>query len=129
MKASSSTILRVGVGITFLWIGILIYRAPDDWAALIQPWAAHLIPGSMRAAMLQTAVLDIVIGLLLVIGMWTWLGALLASLHWIVVLITVGITEITSRDIGLLAASIALMLEYPLSWNWIKNVLVYKRTL
>lgn len=117
MKASSSTILRVGVGISFLWIGILIYREPDGWGALIQPWAVHLIPGSIHAVMLQTATLDVLIGLLLVIGVWTWLGALLAAIHLLLVLTATGITDVTTRDIGLLAASIALMLEDPLPWK------------
>lgn len=117
MRNTSFTILRVGVGITFLWIGILILRDPSGWSQLILPWAAHLIPGSLTFAMQQTAVLDIVIGFLLIIGVWTWFASLLAAIHLIIVLLTTGISDITCRDVGLLASSIAIMLESrPFGW-------------
>lgn len=117
MRTSSFSILRVGVGISFLWIGILILRDPLGWGQLILPWAAHLIPGSLTLAMQQTAVLDIIIGFLLIIGVWTWLAGLIGALHLIVVLVTTGISDITCRDIGLLAAAIAIMLESkPFGW-------------
>lgn len=117
MKSGSSAILRVGVGIAFLWIGILIYREPEGWGTFIRSWAVYLLPGSIHAVMLQTATLDVLIGLLLVIGVCTWIGALLAAIHLILVLAAAGINDITVRDIGLLAASIALVLEFPPPWK------------
>lgn len=117
MKPSASLILRVGIGITFLWIGILIFRDPAGWASMIQPWAAAYIPGNIQTAMMQTAVLDMLIGVLLITGLWTGIAALIGALHLLVVLVTAGITDITARDIGLLAAAIALALQYPLSWK------------
>lgn len=110
MTNASKLVLRVGIGITFLWIGILIFRDPTGWAAFIQPWAAKLIPGSIQTAMLQTAVLDMIIGVLLILGLWTWLASLLGVIHLIIVLVTAGITDVTARDIGLLAASLSLFL-------------------
>jgi uncharacterized membrane protein YkgB len=31
MKKTSYHILRVGVAITFLWIGVLIFKQPEAW--------------------------------------------------------------------------------------------------
>jgi len=105
-------ILRVGVAITFLWIGILIFRNPEAWGSYLQPWAAKLLFVPIREAMIGTAILDIVIGgWLLFIDRFTWIAAALAFLHLIVVLVTSGITDITVRDIGLLAATLALLAE------------------
>lgn len=101
-------VLRVGLGITFLWIGVLIFRDPQFWSGFIQPWAADLIPVPLESAMISTAILDVLIGLLLLVDVLTWVAALVATIHLAVVLITVGIDVVTVRDIGLLAGTLAL---------------------
>lgn len=111
MRPLSFHILRIGLGITFLWIGFLIFQDPESWGSYIQPWAAELLPVSLLQAMIGTAVLDIAIGVFLLANAFTWGAALLASAHLVVVLITVGISDITVRDIGLLAATCALFIE------------------
>ncbi len=113
MKTSSFHILRVGIAITFLWIGILILREPEVWAELIQPWVADLLPIPLEAAMIGNALFDILIGVLLLIDVLTWLAALLGAFHLAIVLTVAGITAVTVRDIGLLAATISLMIH---SW-------------
>jgi len=84
---------------------------PEAWGGYLQPWAAKLLPIPVEQAMLGTAALDAIIGVLLLTNLWTWLVALAAVAHIITVLITSGITDITVRDIGLLAGAIALITE------------------
>jgi len=108
MKKFSFHFLRVGVAVTFLWIGILILKEPEAWGGFLQPWAADLLVVPLKLAMIGTAVLDILIGFLLLIDYFTWLAAALAALHLIVVLTVAGINAITVRDIGLLAAVLAI---------------------
>lgn len=116
MKPASFHILRVGVAITFLWIGVLIFREPEAWGGMLQPWAAGLLPIPLREAMIGTAILDIGIGAFLLIDVATWLAALFGAVHLIIVLATTGINAITVRDIGLLAATLALTIHaWPLS--------------
>ncbi len=105
-------ILRVGLGITFLWIGVLIFRDPQFWGGFLQPWVVDLLPVPVESAMIGTAVLDFVMGLLLLVDVLTWLAALLATLHLAIVLITVGIDVVTVRDIGLLAGALAILWVY-----------------
>lgn len=102
-------ILRVGLGMTFLWIGVLIFRDPQFWGGFLQPWAVDLLPVPVESAMISTAILDFLVGLLLLVDVLTWLVALLATLHLTVVLITAGIDVVTVRDIGLLAGALALL--------------------
>ncbi len=109
MKKSAHHILRVGLAITFLWIGILIFREPEGWGSILQPWAANLLPIPLKEAMIGTAILDMVIGLLLLIDVVTWLAALVGAAHLVIVLTVTGITGITVRDIGLLTGLLALM--------------------
>lgn len=127
MQKSAFNILRIGLAVTFFWIGVLIWRSPAEWATFIQPWAAKLISGSLVFAMQQTAILDMAVGVLLLVSPLVWLGALLGALHLAIVLITVGVNGITIRDVGLVSATIALCIEtFPQS---IKNkILSLKRS-
>lgn len=122
MKTSAFHILRVGIAITFLWIGILIFREPESWGGYLQPWAANLLPISLKEAMIGTALLDISIGIFLLIDVLTWLAALFGAFHLIVVFIVSGINAITVRDIGLLTALLALMITaWPDKFNFWKK--------
>ena len=111
MAKTSFHILRVGLAITFLWIGILILKAPEAWGGFVAPWVMKLLPMPIEQMMIGTAFLDIAIGILLLLDMFVWLGATAASGHLIIVLITSGINEVTVRDIGILAGIIALMAD------------------
>jgi uncharacterized membrane protein YphA (DoxX/SURF4 family) len=117
MNKYAFTILRIGLAITFLWIGLLILKSPVGWGAYMQPWAADLLPIPIEQAMLMTAIFDLVVGALLLIGSFVWIAAFLAAFHLVVVLTVSGITEVTVRDIGLLAGALALLAEtYPNIW-------------
>lgn len=104
-------ILRIGLAITFLWIGILILKQPEAWGGYLKPWAAKLLPIPLSQAMLGTAILDISVGFLLLINSFTWLVALIGALHLGVILVTSGITDITVRDIAILAAAVTVTIE------------------
>lgn len=101
-------ILRVGLAITFLWIGILILREPVAWTGFIRPWAETLLLSTPEKAMVGTAILDILIGAALLLDFWTFWASLAAALHLVIVLSVAGIDAITVRDIGLLAGALAL---------------------
>ena len=111
MHKTSFHILRVGLAITFLWIGILIIKAPEAWGGYLQPWAANLLPIPIKEAMIGTAVLDIIIGFLFLIDSFVWIAALAGAIHLIIVLTVSGINEGTVRDIGILSGVIALMAD------------------
>ncbi|OHA09530.1 MAG: hypothetical protein A3A44_01960 [Candidatus Sungbacteria bacterium RIFCSPLOWO2_01_FULL_60_25] len=111
MSKTSYHFLRVGLAITFVWIGVLIFKQPEAWGGYLQPWAAGLLPVPMAQAMIGTAVLDIAIGAFLLVDFLPWLAALIGAVHLVIVLTVSGITDITVRDIGLLAAALALAIE------------------
>jgi hypothetical protein len=111
MKKTSYHFLRVGLAITFLWVGILILKSPEAWGSLLQPWAAALLPLPLKEAMIGTAFLDIAVGVAMLVDFKIWIWALIGAAHIGVVLTTTGINDITIRDIGLLVAVLALMIE------------------
>ena len=108
MRQASFHILRVGLAITFLWIGVLIFQNPEAWGGYLQPWAANLLTMPIKDAMIATAIFDIIVGFLLLIDYLTFFAASLAALHLIVVMTVSGINPITIRDLGLLAGALAL---------------------
>ena len=111
MSKKALTILRLSMAVTFIWISIMIFQEPLFWGGFIQPWAANLLPGPLEQVMISTAVMELIIGVAMLFNIYTWIAALIASLHLLVILITVGIDSITVRDIGLLGASVALFLS------------------
>ena len=111
MKRISFHVLRIGLAVTFLWIGVLILKNPEAWGGYLQPWAEELLPVPLAQAMMGTAILDIAIGAFLLINLLPWLVASVGAVHLAVILIVSGITDITVRDIGLLAGMLALMID------------------
>lgn len=77
----------------------------------MQPWALGLLPIPLAQAMIGTAILDIAIGALLLVDIFTWLAALVSAVHLITILTVSGITDITVRDIGLFAGALALVVD------------------
>lgn len=111
MKKISYHILRVGLGITFIWIGIMVLQNPAGWLGMVQPWAAAILPDSPQQAMMGTAILDLVVGAFLIIDVFTGIAGLIGSIHIVIVLIVVGINAATVRDIGLLAGTLAVFFD------------------
>lgn len=111
MSKASFHILRVGLAITFLWIGILIFKQPEAWTGYVRPWVSELLPISIEHALASVAVLDILIGIFFLFDSFVWIAALIGSIHLVIVLAVSGITNITVRDIAILAGVIVLTLE------------------
>ena len=112
-------LLRLGLGATFLWVGVMIFQDPVGWGSFIQPWAARLMPVPLTLAMQSTAALDVAVGAFLLIDGFAWAAAALGALHLATVLVTVGVNTTTVRDIGLLAASASLAVSaWPPSFTW-----------
>ena len=120
-------ILRVGVAITFLWIGILIFKTPEAWGGYLQPWALRLLPVPIEQAMIGTAILDIIIGFFLLIDSFVWQASLVGAIHLAIVLAVSGITDITVRDIAILSATITLMSD-SLPKNFIDKIRSLSKT-
>ncbi len=111
MKHYAYHILRIGLAVTFIWIGVMIVSNPAAWTGYIQPWARSLLPGPIEQVMFVTGIFDVIVGLVLLAGFKTWIASFLAAGHIAVVMITSGINEVTVRDIGLFAAALALAIE------------------
>ncbi|MEK7556602.1 MAG: hypothetical protein AAB538_01360, partial [Patescibacteria group bacterium] len=103
----SYVVLRIGVGIVFLWIGIDILRHSDLWLGFVPESLPFGIP---RAVALQlNGFFDILLGILLLVRIFPKTAAAFAVLHLAGILLTQGVNAILIRDVGLLGAALALL--------------------
>ena len=110
-------VLRIGLGLTFVWMGLLIWQSPELYAAFLSPWAQQFV-GDSAVTLKAVAAFDLVMGVLLISGLLTWVVALLVSVHLLGVLIGMGnLSDVAARDFGLLAASLCLLF-----WSWSRKV-------
>ncbi|MBI4135662.1 hypothetical protein HY477_02925 [Candidatus Uhrbacteria bacterium] len=108
MRNASLLVLRLSLAVTFVWIGFFIAQDPESWGTgFIKPWAQELLPVPLLEIMKATAVLDIVVGLVLLSRKYGWIAGAVGSLHLLGVLIVAGVDAITIRDVGLLGATLA----------------------
>jgi uncharacterized membrane protein YphA (DoxX/SURF4 family) len=104
----SHIFLRFGLGIVFLWIGIDMFRHPDAWIGYLP---ATLPFGLSRSLMLTlTSLLDSAIGLCFMLNFLPKWVAAVAALHLIGIIAYNGIDAVIIRDVGLLGASLALVM-------------------
>ena len=100
--------IRWGLGLTFLWIGIDMFRHPEAWIGFV---AGTLPLGITREGALRaTAVFDGVLGVFMMVQVWPKITAALAAVHLTVILIVNGIDQIVIRDVGLLGTALGLLL-------------------
>lgn len=100
--------LRLGLAITFVWVGIFILRDPAGWGGFIKPWAREFLPADLVGFMRANGIFNIAVGSLLGLGIWVRLVSILAVLHLVGGLVASGIDAVTVRDIGLLGGALAL---------------------
>ena len=103
-------VLRVGVGIVFLYFGITKFTQPDVWINWINPKILYYIPFTPHTFIYLQGALESLTGLMLIIGLLTRVFALIAFLIVAAILVSVGISDVTVRDIAILAAALSLAL-------------------
>lgn len=103
---TSYLLLRLALGITFLWIGIDMVRFPQNWIGYLP---ATIPFGLSRENALQgNALFDIGIGALLLLNKLPRGTSLFATLHLAGILVVNGIDGVLVRDVGLFGAALAL---------------------
>ena len=104
----SYIVLRFGLGLTFILIGIDIFRSPGVWVGYLP---AYLPYGISRESMLQMVGLaDIILGLLLIVRAWPRVAGALIATHILAIIIVNGFDAVLIRDVGLLGMALVVAL-------------------
>ncbi|MCF7916774.1 MAG: DoxX family protein [Candidatus Omnitrophica bacterium] len=108
-------VLRVSLGVVFLIFGIGKFQN-DLWAQTIKSMEIFQnLPWEISISIFAIGILEVAIGLLLIVGLFTRLAAGLAILSLLIILCLLSFQEI--RDIGLLGAAVYLLIAKEKVWG------------
>lgn len=101
-------LLRVGLAFVFIFAGVAALSNPSNWIGYIPTWVSHMLPFSVETFLKIHAGTDILIGVLLLFGVWLRWVALVGALFLLSIVILSGIDEVTFRDVGLIGALLSI---------------------
>lgn len=104
-------IIRLGLSFVFLWFGIDKFIQPMFWASWMPKILIDAIPFSKIIFIYILGLGELILGVLLLIGLFTRLIALFVAIHLCGVIISIGFNDIAVRDFGLLLSAIALAIN------------------
>ena len=115
-KISPEWVLRIGLGLTYLYSGVGLFNQPALWRSFLPIWYAKFVAVVLpvETYLRLQGVVEVVLGFLFLAWLSGKWGVKIASAYMMLemafILIFVGIDLITFRDIGLLAAAATLLL-------------------
>lgn len=111
---ASQLSLRIGLAAVFLWFGVNKFIQPQYWVDAWMPqWAQHVaqaIGMSPINAVFLIGIFEVLVAVSLATGFFTRAFASAAVVFLIAVVAVSGLNEIVVRDIGLIAALVALVI-------------------
>ncbi len=106
-KLSPALILRIGLGLVFIYAGAHQIADPGSWAGFVPAWLGGLI--SPLTFIYIHGAFELALGLGIIIGFFLPVLSLLAALDFFSILIFFGVDDVTFRDFGLLMSALALL--------------------
>jgi uncharacterized membrane protein YphA (DoxX/SURF4 family) len=114
MKGAAPAVLRIGLALVFLWFGYMQLTNTGAWTGLIPTWVTGMSGLEASTLVLFNGSFEIVFGLCLFFGFFTWITSLLLALHMVHIFLTIlmaqGLNGIAIRDFGLAIAAITLFM-------------------
>lgn len=107
-------VLRISISLVFLWFSISQFMAPDEWIGYLPDFLAST--SQPLFFIYANATVELVLGILLIIGFFTRVVALLLSIHLLSITIALGYNAIAVRDLGLTLATFSIFLNGPDAW-------------
>jgi len=111
-KKHSSFVLRLGLGLVFLLLGINKMIKPEIWMGWI-PLPLKPLIADANQFLFFNGLVEAILGLMLILGIYTKIASMVSAAFLFAILLFFGADDITSRDIGLLAMAITIMMLGP----------------
>jgi len=108
-KFYATVVIRISLALVLLWFGIDQILNPGNWFGYIPLSISSIIPFNLGTLILLNGIIEIIMGVLLLIGLYTRIIAFIAALHLLSITIAVGYNEIGVRDFGLTMMAISLI--------------------
>ena len=107
-KLTPEFVLRIGVGLTFLYAGLHVAFDPTSWIGFVPHWLGTIINPYLFLTI--HGIVEIILGALILSGFFIPIASLLAFLDLFSILVFYGVDDTTFRDFGLMMAVLALFL-------------------
>lgn len=108
-KKYAPFLVRIGLGLVLIWFGVDALINPGVWAALVPSWVLKILGMSANHFMFVNGIVEIILGILLLIGLYTRLVATITVLLFLGIIYSLGYGDLAVRDFGLLLAAFSLI--------------------
>ena len=106
-------ITRIGLSFVLFWFGGKQLANPSVWTGFVPPDLAAISPLSLEQVVLLNGTGELVLGTLVLVGVYTRIIAALSALHLASIALMLGLTPAGVRDWGLAAAFLGLVFTGP----------------
>ena len=113
MKLYAPSVLRYAMSLVILWFGIQQFINTANWLGYIPDSIVAFTHLSRETIVYLNGAAEVILGTLLLFGIWTRWVALLLALHLLDIMYTVGYGEIAVRDFGLALATFVIFMNGP----------------
>ena len=107
----STSVLRIVIGLVFIYFGYTGIVTPDMWAGFVPEWTSFL--GTPEKLVQLHGIAEVALGLLLILGIQTRIIALLLFLNLAHIITTLEFGPSMVRDFGILAGLFTLTATQP----------------
>jgi len=113
---SAPIVLRISLALVFLWFGLNGVFNTNSFLGYV-PEFAYNLPISVETVVILNGIFEIVLGILLITGLFTRVVAFILSLHTLSIMFSLGYNDIAVRDFGIALATLAVALNGPDEWS------------
>ena len=106
-KAWSAPVLRIGLALVVLWFGLNQIFDSATWMGYLPGFVFNL-PISAELFVLLNGIAEVVLGGLLLLGLFTRVASGLLFLHLFGISVSLGYNDVMIRDLGLSIAMLAV---------------------
>ena len=110
MRTLAPKVLRVGIGIVFIWFGFQQIADPSYWVSYL-PLFTENLPIRQTILIYLNGTFELIFGTLLITAIYARIVAFFLALHLLGIILTVGYNEIGVRDFGLLISLVSIFFQ------------------
>ena len=109
LQKYSPILLRLSISLVFLWFGITQLTSPTYLISYLPNFILNSNYSSLF--ILLNGIFETLLGLFLLLGLFTRIVSLILTLHLLVITLSLGYNDIAIRDFGLTLATLAIFLH------------------
>jgi uncharacterized membrane protein YphA (DoxX/SURF4 family) len=109
LEQYAPVVVRIGMALVFLWFALNQFFNPKIWVGYLPEFLAST--SNPVLFIYLNAVFETILGIMLLLGIFTRLSALLLGLHLVIISISLGYSATAIRDWGLSIATLSIALH------------------